>query len=118
MGKEHAGKNIAHGKGGASSRSIGPHGATSKIKVSHILVATFKQAEEIIKDLQKGAKFEDLAKKHSTDTTCKAQGGLLGTIEKQNVSEEFWDAATSLRINEVSDPIQDHKGFHVIKRML
>jgi len=87
-----------------------------KIKVSHILVPTFKQAESIIKEMEKGAKFEDMAKKYSTDATCKAQGGLLGPIEKGTVSEEFWDAASSLRVNEISDPVQDHKGFHIIKR--
>ncbi len=89
-----------------------------KLKVRHILVQTFKQAEQISKELQKGAKFEDLARKYSIDTTCKADGGLLSSVEKSNVSEEFWDAATSLRINDISDPIEDKKGFHIIMRVL
>ncbi len=89
-----------------------------KLKVRHILVQTFKQAEQISKELQKGAKFEDLARKFSIDTTCKADGGLLSNVEKSNVSEEFWDAASSLRINDVSDPVEDKKGFHIIMRVL
>ncbi len=111
MGKDHPQKS-------APSRSTGPHGATMKLKVRHILVPTFKQAEQICKELEKGAKFEDLAKKYSTDPTCKAQGGLLSNIEKTSVSEEFWDAASSLRVNGVSDPVQDKKGFHVIQRIV
>ncbi len=89
-----------------------------KLKVRHILVQTFKQAEQIIKELQKGAKFEDLARKYSIDTTCKADGGLLSNVEKNNVSEEFWDTASSLRINDVSDPVEDKKGFHIIMRVI
>ena len=112
MVKDHAtGKQKPVGK-------AGPHGVSTKMKVSHILVPTFKQAEDIIKQIEKGAKFEDMARKYSTDTTCKAQGGLLGPIEKEDVSEEFWDAASSLRVNEISDPVKDNKGFHVIKRSM
>ncbi len=113
MGKNNPAHQV---QGKVSTKTVGPHGATSKIKVSHILVASFKQAEDIIKQLNSGAKFEDLAKKFSLDKTCKDNGGLLGIIEKTTVSEEVWDTAISLRINEVSDPVQDRKGFHVIKR--
>jgi|SRR5271157_1011826 len=116
MVKEHSGKSGGASKASVSSKSVGPHGISTKLKVSHILVPTFKQAESIIKELESGAKFEDMARKYSIDATCKAQGGLLGTIEKNAVSEEFWDAASSLRTNEISDPIKDHKGFHIIKR--
>ncbi len=111
MGKEHPQKNTA-------SRPSGPHGTTMKLKVRHILLPTFKQAEQICKEIEKGAKFEDLARKYSTDPVCKSQGGLLSTIEKDGVTEEFWDAASSLRINEVSDPVKDKKGFHVIMRVM
>jgi parvulin-like peptidyl-prolyl isomerase len=111
MGKDHLQKS-------PPSRPTGPHGATLKLKVRHILVQTFKQAEQISKELQKGANFEDLARKYSTDPVCKAQGGLLSNIEKNDVSEEFWDAASSLRINGVSDPVKDKKGFHIIMRII
>jgi foldase protein PrsA len=105
-------------QGTASTKTVGQHGATSKLKVGHILVASFKQAEDIIKQLNAGGKFEDLAKKLSTDAASKQNGGLLGTIEKQDVSGEFWNTAISLRVNEVSDPVQDRKGFHIIKRQV
>ncbi len=89
-----------------------------RLNVRHILVQSFKQAEQICKELEKGANFEDLARKYSIDSTCKAEGGLLSNIEKQNVSEEFWDTAVSLRINDISDPVEDKKGYHIIKRVL
>ena len=34
----------------------------------HILVTTQEEAQKIIEQLKKGAKFEDLAKKNSTDS--------------------------------------------------
>jgi foldase protein PrsA len=103
---------------GAPARPAGQKGTTMKLKVRHILVPGFKQAEQISKELDKGANFEDLAKKYSTDPVSKAQGGMLNYIEKKDVSEEFWDAASSLRVNGVSDPVQDKKGFHIIQRIV
>ncbi len=107
-----------HAQHGASSQHAGPHGGSLKLKVKHILVPTFKQAEQICKELEKGARFEDLARKYSIDTTCKAEGGLMSNVEKSNVSEEFWDAAVSLRVNDISDPVEDKKGYHIIMRVL
>src|SRR5271166_5124706 len=43
----------------------------------HILVKTQAEAQQIIDELKKGAKFEDLAKQDSIDST-KAEGGDLG----------------------------------------
>ncbi len=50
-----------------------PH---TEYHVAHILVPTQDAAAKIIAELNKGAKFEDLAKKESTDS--KDQGGDLG----------------------------------------
>ena len=43
----------------------------------HILVSSQDAAQKIIDELKKGAKFEDLAKKDSSDSS-KDQGGELG----------------------------------------
>ncbi|WP_019222185.1 peptidylprolyl isomerase, partial [Bartonella rattaustraliani] len=48
-----------------------------EVKARHILVKTSKEAEAIIKRLNKGESFEEIAKKYSTDGSA-AVGGDLG----------------------------------------
>nr|MDO8113435.1 peptidylprolyl isomerase [Candidatus Sigynarchaeota archaeon] len=116
MGKNHP--NL--GGDAAGSKSGGKEGKggkefSQKIKLSQIVVQSYKQAGDVIKEIQKGAKFEDVAKKVSIDST-KAAGGLVGSVEKKDVPEEIWEAMNRLRVNEISDPIKSKKGFYVIKR--
>src|SRR5690606_36845938 len=48
-----------------------------EVRARHILVKTKEEAEAIIKKLEGGSKFEDLAKENSTDGTA-SNGGDLG----------------------------------------
>ena len=82
----------------------------------HILVPTKEQAEQIIKKLKKGAKFEDLAKSESTDTGSKNNGGDLGWFTTSRMVKPFADAVKSLKKGEVSPtPVQTQYGWHVIQ---
>jgi peptidyl-prolyl cis-trans isomerase C len=81
----------------------------------HILVATQDAAQKIIDQLKKGAKFEDLAKKESTDSS-KDQGGDLGWFSPANMVKPFADAVASLKKGEVTPaPVQSQYGWHVIQ---
>ncbi len=57
----------------------------------HILVTTQDEAQKIIDQLKQGAKFEDLAKKDSIDSS-KDQGGDLGWFSPANMVKPFADA--------------------------
>jgi peptidyl-prolyl cis-trans isomerase D len=103
-----------------------------EVKVSHILIKTpaagadgkadekgvaeaQKKAENILKQLKAGAKFEDLAKKYSEDPGSGKQGGELGWIGRGRTVPEFEKAAFSLPIGQLSDLVKSSYGFHIIR---
>ena len=87
------------------------------ITASHILVPTLDKANEILQQLSEGADFAQLAENHSVCPSSK-QGGNLGTFRKGLMVKPFEDAAFSLQLNEVSEPIQTQFGYHIIKRFV
>src|SRR5580692_3284871 len=81
----------------------------------HILVATKELAEQIIKKIKGGAKFEDVAKAESTDGS-KTNGGDLGWFTLARMAKPFADAVKGLKKGEMtSAPVQTQFGWHVIK---
>src|SRR5580693_1256165 len=91
--------------------------ATDKTEyhASHILVPTKEKAEQIIKKLKGGAKFEDLAKTESTDNS-KANGGDLGWFTTAKMVKPFGDAVKGLKKGDTTtEPVQTQYGWHVIK---
>jgi peptidyl-prolyl cis-trans isomerase C len=81
----------------------------------HILVATQDQADQIMKRLKAGAKFEDLAKAQSLDGS-KTNGGDLGWFSLGRMVKPFADAVKELKKGETTKaPVQTQFGWHVIK---
>lgn len=77
-----------------------------------------KEAKNIIKKLDKGEKFEDLAKEYSDDEGTKEDGGLLENFSKDSVVTEFWDASVKLKDGEYTkEPVKSEYGYHVILRV-
>jgi peptidyl-prolyl cis-trans isomerase D len=65
--------------------------------------------------IEKGAKFEDVAKQESQDTVSAANGGLLGTVTRGRFVPAFDSAAFSLKVGELSQPVLSPYGFHLIR---
>lgn len=97
----------------------------NRVHAQHILFKTVgktdaevaeirKKAEEVLKKAQKGAKFEDLAKQYSEDTS-KDKGGDLGWIVEKQTVPEFEKAAFSLPKGGISGLVRTEYGFHIIK---
>ena len=86
-----------------------------EVKARHILVEDEETAREVKEKIDKGGDFEELAKEYSTDTGTKDKGGDLGYFGKGKMVKEFEDAAFSLDIGEVSEPVKSEYGFHIIK---
>jgi len=101
-------------------------------KVSHILIKTplpgpdgkvdekgaaeaQRRAQDILKQLRAGAKFEDLAKKYSEDPGSAKEGGSLGWIGKGRTVPEFEKAAFSQPIGQIGDLVKSSYGFHIIR---
>ncbi|PDZ10495.1 peptidylprolyl isomerase [Bacillus pseudomycoides] len=86
-----------------------------EIKASHILVNDKKTANDIKKQLDEGASFEELAKQQSQDPGSKENGGDLGYFGPGKMVPEFEEAAYKLNVGEISKPIKSSQGYHIIK---
>lgn len=76
-----------------------------------------KEAEDIIKKLDKGEKFDKLAKKYSDDEGTASNGGKL-TVTYGAVVNEFWEGTVSLKDGEYSkEPVKSEYGYHIIYRI-
>ncbi|MGI6855425.1 peptidylprolyl isomerase [Mesorhizobium sp. 1B3] len=88
----------------------------NEVKARHILVKTKEEAQEIVKRLDAGDKFEDIAKEKSTDTGSGANGGDLGYFAPGQMVPEFEKAAFALEVGKyTAEPVQSQFGWHIIK---
>ena len=86
-----------------------------EIQARHILLEEKEKALKIIKELEQGADFAELAKKHSTGPSA-SNGGNLGYFAEGQMVPSFSKAAFSLKKGEITtDPVQTEFGWHIIK---
>lgn len=85
------------------------------IHVRHILLGNFADAEKIIAQLKGGADFATLADSASIDPSAKTNHGDLGWATRGTFVKEFEDAAFSLPLLQISDPVTSSFGVHVIE---
>ena len=88
---------------------------SDKVTASHILVDQEFEAQDLVKKLDEGVSFEDLARDHSNCPSGKS-GGSLGEFGKGMMVPEFEKVAFSLTPGEVSGPVKTQFGYHLIKR--
>ena len=85
-------------------------------KARHILVEKEDQANKILADLKKGAKFEDIAKKQSKDPGSGANGGDLDWANPASFVPEFSEAMIKLKKGETTPaPVKSQFGWHIIR---
>ncbi|MCL0039818.1 peptidylprolyl isomerase, partial [Nitrospinaceae bacterium] len=73
-----------------------------------------KTAEEILRRIQSGENFFELAQKYSDDVSAQS-GGQLGVVGRGMMLPEFEKAAFDLKVGEVSNIVKTVNGFHIIK---
>ena len=84
-------------------------------KARHILVEKDTDAKDIIEQLKKGAKFEDLARQ-SKDIGSREKGGELDWQPAATYVKPFGDALAKLEKGKTTEsPVQTQFGFHVIR---
>src|SRR6202011_4757785 len=133
LGKIQSGIQITHGEFEAYyDQHRDQYRVDQQAKVSHILIKTplpaaegkvdekgvaaaQQRAQDLLKQLKAGAKFEDLARKYSEDPGSAKEGGSLGWIGKGRTVPEFEKAAFSLPKGQISDLVKSSYGFHIIR---
>ena len=85
-------------------------------RASHILFKPEdkENAEKVLKELEDGGDFAQLAKKYSTDTATAANGGDLGWPTSAYV-EELQKAIDELKVGDTSAVVKTPYGYHIIR---
>lgn len=86
---------------------------TRELRVSHILVNSWEEADKVEGVLQKNT-FGWVERRHSIDKHT-GVGGDLGFLSKGNMIPEFEEVVFDMKIGEVSDVIESELGYHFIK---
>ena len=98
--------------------------ASDQVEAQHILIRAGDEfraesealsiAEEIRQRAVDGEDFSELAVQYSEDLSVEDNQGNLGFFARGMMVQEFEDAAFSLDINEISEPVLTDFGYHVI----
>jgi peptidyl-prolyl cis-trans isomerase D len=101
--------------------------AEEQRRIRHLLIALAPNAspeekskakaliQELKQRLEQGEDFAELAKQFSDDPGSKAQGGDLGLVTKSALEKNFVEAAFSLPVGKISDPVETPFGYHLIQ---
>ncbi|HEY7209040.1 MAG TPA: peptidyl-prolyl cis-trans isomerase [Bryobacteraceae bacterium] len=106
--------------------NIDSYRTPERVKVRHILIKTQgkskdevpklkAKAEDILKQIQHGGNFAELAKKNSDDTVSAAKGGDLDPIVRGQTVPNFEKVAFSLKPGETSGLVETEYGYHIIQ---
>jgi peptidyl-prolyl cis-trans isomerase C len=85
------------------------------VAVRHILVKTQAEAEALLKELQAGKDFAELARAYSEDAGSKDKGGDLGVISRGQTEAEFEEEAFQLKDGEISPVVKTQFGYHILR---
>ncbi|MDB5412316.1 MAG: hypothetical protein JWR10_651 [Rubritepida sp.] len=89
--------------------------AEEEVHARHILVPNEADARAILTEIQRGANFEEVARRRSTDPAAR-NGGDLGFFRRGDMVPEFATAAFALQPGQVAPaPVRTQFGWHVIK---
>ncbi|MQA90612.1 MAG: hypothetical protein GEU90_10310 [Gemmatimonas sp.] len=96
---------------------------TARFKIAYIekgsipadTAAALAQVQAVREELEGGAEFAEIAQRESDDEGSAAVGGELGTFGRGQMIEPFEEAAFSLPVGELSEPIQTQYGYHLIE---
>jgi len=72
-------------------------------------------ADSLVVALRDGADFANAARRFTSDTSTREQGGELGWFRRGVMVKEFEDVAFRLRPGVIADPVETSFGFHIIR---
>ena len=89
--------------------------APPKVRASHILLRSETDAKEVLKKLQAGESFSELAKQYSIDLPMAFEGGSMGIIEKGRGLPQLENTLFILDEGEFSDIVKTQYGWHILR---
>src|SRR5699024_4899752 len=89
---------------------------SESIQISHIIVQSMEEAEQVKKQLDEGAHFGLLDQEYSLDTDTKNNGGYLGNISanSQFMPEGYFEKAEEMDNFTYSEPFQTDQGVAIL----
>jgi peptidyl-prolyl cis-trans isomerase D len=86
-----------------------PNAADTAVAKAHVA--------RVRSELARGAKFEDVARRESSDSVSGQRGGDLGWIKRNetNFDEQFLQGVRGLKPGQVSAPIATQFGYHLVR---
>jgi parvulin-like peptidyl-prolyl isomerase len=85
-------------------------------RARHILVEHEYEAQDVLRKLEAGESFDDLARIFSRCPSSR-QGGDLGVFSRGQMVEPFEEAVFALEPGQLSAPVRTRFGYHVIQRI-
>jgi peptidyl-prolyl cis-trans isomerase SurA len=104
----------------APKTPVKPNGADGKpepptdAETEAALAAAKVKADDVLDQLHKGAKFEDLSKKYSDGPSAK-EGGDLSYFKRGTLSKELEDKVFALKGGESTDTIRTKQGYVILQ---
>lgn len=89
-------------------------GAPPAVHLRHILVKDEKEAQELVKKIEKGAEFAPLARQHSLAASGKAAGGDYGFVSRGMLPPEIDEIAFALKPGELK-VVPGPRGQHILQ---
>ena len=86
----------------------------AKASARHILVNTEVECLRLKGEIEAGANFADIAKKHSKCPSGK-QGGALGEFSRGQMVPEFDKVVFEKEVGKVHGPVKTQFGFHLVE---
>lgn len=86
------------------------------LKARHILVPHEYEAKDLLRKIEEGKSFEELARDFSHCPSAKS-GGSLGEFPRGRMVPSFEKALLKLNPGEISPPVKTQFGYHLIQRL-
>jgi peptidyl-prolyl cis-trans isomerase C len=92
--------------------------STDQVRAQHILTQTEAEARELLKKVREpSADFQKIAEQVSRDPSAKNNRGELGYFTRDQLVEEFTQAAFKASTGDIVGPVRTMYGYHVIRVM-
>ena len=98
-------------------RRIETHAGVLMIQLDGSSSATRAEAADLIEQLEAGADFAELARKHSDDLDSASRGGMYKVFERGARDVLLKAAAFSAEVGQVVGPLETPLGLHILKRV-